>query len=171
MAVCQVCGFSHRLTECPVCGYERTFFYGGAPTKAEQREEQERAGQYRKKILEKVKIKIPVYSYKHKIHHENARLIMEKPECEEIVIEGSQKQINEPVWFDEKFCNPGCDLPLTYVLTHIDGTSDRHSCTFQNPGMDMETLEIGVIFQPELKIRVIVGNYENYTCSEPYSLQ
>lgn len=170
MAVCLVCGHSHKLAECPICKYEVTFFYG-TPTEEEREEEIRRADDYRRSMLGNVKVKLPVYSYIDKIREENHRLIVDEPDQDQIVIEGKDMKLNEPVWFDEEFCGTNRELPLTYEVIDMDGNSKSCSEVFENPGVDGETVNIGLILEPELKMKVILGKGEKYVCSEAYSLK
>ncbi len=167
---CMVCGTKNDGFMCPVCGFMSSAAYGDIDD-ADFAEEAKYADEYRAGMLARVKMKIPVYSYKDKIKDENRRLIIEEPDRDDIVIEGKNMKINEPVWFDEEFCNIDRDMPLEYKVVDIDGNTKNCSEVLANPEVSGETIKIGMILRPELKINIIVGKDEKYTCSGLHNLK
>lgn len=90
---CMVCGTKNDGFMCPVCGFMSSAAYGDIDD-ADFAEEAKYADEYRAGMLARVKMKIPVYSYKDKIKDENRRLIIEEPDRDDIVIEGKNMKIN-----------------------------------------------------------------------------
>jgi hypothetical protein len=167
---CLACRCSHQEVECPVCGYEVLAFAGNI-TPEEQREEEEHAAKYLKKLLTKVRVKLPVYSYRDKIKLENRQLQVEEPERDSIVMDGSGLQPDKPVWFPEKFCNLDCDMPLTYEISDTNGKGHSYTATFQNPQVEGETVKIGMVLRPGLKLEILIGDEKHHTGAGPYNLK
>ena len=135
---CMVCGTKNDSFTCSVCGFMSSASYGVMDAE-DLAEEAKYADEYRAGMLARVKMKIPVYSYKDKIKDENRRLIIEEPDRDDIVIEGKNMKINEPVWFDEEFCNIDRDMPLEYKVVDIDGNTKNFDFSME------EFIKLGVI--------------------------
>lgn len=165
---CIVCGTENSGFVCPVCGYMSSASYGDDVDFAK---EIERADEYRAGMLARVRVKIPVYSYKNKIKMEDRQLLVEEPDIGSIELEGCQMKLNQPIWFSEEFCNQERDLELNYEIVTIDGKSDICREKLENPGIEDETWKIGMILRPELKIQLIVGNEKQYSTSSLHAIK
>lgn len=168
MAKCLVCGMEYTEWECPVCRYKEVYILN--PSKEDIEVQKQEVVEWRRNILKKAGLRIQVYSYKNKISAGGEDIVMEEPDQASIFLSAADLAPGESIWYQEEFLNLRRNMELSCEIIKIDGSIVRKKEELKNPGVDMETIRVGILMEDGFVLRMILGNEKQYTKSQAYPL-
>ncbi len=160
---CLACGQNLGETDqyCSACGFVVIESVTDDPEVLEAI--RKKAEEYLRARLAKTRVAVTVYQYKDLDS-------VDKPRTEDIVLaKGEELKGREILWYKENFARLSGKCRLNLKVTTTTGKTVTHAPELAQPATE-GYWRIGIQPQSGLSFRVVVGNVDGYTASEPISL-
>ncbi len=166
MKTCRCCKFQfEKGKECPKCGFNMIQTFDDEA----EREELKLAEEHRERLIDLIK-DIQVVSYKYKVSA--GKPILNETNYVDIALT-ARECYGQIVWSDEQFAPNPSKKKGTRSLSvqySVDGADKTIKVDIPVENFD-DMWSLGVMISEEFTVQFFLGNSENYTQSEKYSLE
>jgi hypothetical protein len=160
---CKVCknDVEQGRAKCPLCGFPMLQMVQGS--EAEQKKADEMAENYRKKLMQPVKIGLKVYTNAM----DNGNLTVKKEEYITLA-EGLSLAGSEIIWYPEKFARQTGECMMKIAITDTKGNKKDQNIVVANPNI-MDFWQVGVQPLEGFSFRIVLGKMGDYAVSDTLS--